>query len=65
VQRFYAFSLWTWLSARRDLALMRKGLMDPEGRDQTREALYTSLVACGLCCGVAALALCVLFKVLH
>jgi hypothetical protein len=46
------------------LALMRKGLMDREGWEQTLEARYTGLVACGLCCLMAGMMLALLIKVL-
>jgi hypothetical protein len=38
------FNLGTWILARRDLALMRSGLMDPHGEDQTRHARNLALI---------------------
>jgi hypothetical protein len=39
------FALVVWAMARRDLALMDAGLMDPQGRKATQEARNTALGA--------------------
>jgi hypothetical protein len=47
----FPVSLATWTMARRDLALMLKGLMDPQGEKRTRQALHLGLTAFLCCCG--------------
>jgi hypothetical protein len=56
------FGLAGWLLARRDLARMRKGLLDPDGEKPTRHARLAGLIGFAVCgfwvvfCGTVLLA---------